>query len=62
VTAQQSELKRSRRSFMHWPTAWLWVAVIVAMALLILVGIEMSETGSRSKGNGTSAPIARVNT
>jgi len=47
---------------MHWPTAWLWVAVIVAMALLILVGIEMSETGPRSKGNGTSAPSARVNT
>ena len=33
--------RRSRLSFMHWPTAWLWIAVITAVALLITVGLAM---------------------
>jgi len=33
--------QRSRLSFMHWPTAWLWAAVLVAVALLVMVGLAM---------------------
>jgi hypothetical protein len=62
VDAQQRELKRSRRSFMHWPTEWLWAAVIVAMALLILVGFVMSEISPRFQDSGKSVPTARADT
>ena len=33
--------RRSRLSFMQWPTAWLWIAVIVAVALLVAVGLAV---------------------
>jgi len=33
--------RRSRLSFMQWPTAWLWIAVIVAVALLVTIGLAV---------------------
>jgi hypothetical protein len=62
MAGQQRELERSRGSFMHWPTASLWVAVIVAMALLILVGIVMSESSPRFQDSGKGSPTARADT
>ena len=57
---RRQSIASSARSFMHWPTEWLWVAVIVAMALLILVGIVMSGSDPRHKDNSTAAPPARA--
>ena len=62
VAAQQRELKRSRRSFMHWPIEWLWIAVIVALALLILVGLVMSEGSLRFQDSGKGSPTVRADT
>jgi len=58
--ATQQELKRSRRSFMHWPTEWLWVAVIVAVALLILVGLVMSDSRPRFPDSSQGPSTARA--
>ena len=62
VASQQRELKRSRRSFMHWPIEWLWIAVIVALALLILVGLVMSEGSPRFQDSGKGSPTVRADT
>jgi len=59
---RRQSIASSARSFMHWPTDWLWAAVIVAMALLIFVGLVMSESGPPSKDSTGSTPSSRVNT
>jgi len=40
-THDAERAQRSRRSFMHWPTEWLWAAVIVSVALLVMVGLAL---------------------
>ena len=62
MAAQHKQLKRSRRSFMHWPIVWLWIAVIVAMALLILVGLVMSESSPRVPDSGKGVSTVRADT
>ena len=39
----------SRRSFIHWPTAWLWITAIIAVALLVIVGFVTGEMASWEK-------------
>jgi len=41
--------QHSRLSFIHWPTAWLWITAIVAVALLVTVGFAMGEVASWEK-------------
>ena len=59
---RRQSIASSARSFMHWPTEWLWVAVIVAIALLIFVGLVISEGSTTSKDSTESAPTARTDT
>ena len=56
MNRQQRELQPSKRSFMHWPIEWLWIAVIVSVVSLLLVGFVIGTSAAAGGKSGVSSP------